>query len=219
MIDRYSRKTPMGPRIFCGWVTLFVLVLSVTTEQQALAQKGSLELDGGKIHYSFYAPEWIWQRQNINILTVFESELPTTATVRATLGYPPYHADRFSYDGPTSSVLILGPGQSGRLAFANILALDKRQLPNGEFERFRTGDFVFQVDLQCEADGKTASVLLHYPVKTVRGAIVNEGLLSTWLPVVLILLWCGLIFLIVPRMARRGAWRQSSDPIDEKPAE
>lgn len=199
---RFELRRKAGPILRTALIVAFLFATS-----RSFAGKGTIAVGGGRIAYWFYAPEWIWQRQNINIIIVFENGLATTATVTARLHFPPYHDDRFSYDGPTTQKLVLGGHERGRIAFANILALDEKVQPDGERIRFRPGSFVFTVEFEARADGHSATARHFYAVRTVRGAIVRQGPWAMWLPVLLILGWCAIIFLVVPRMGLPGAWK------------
>lgn len=205
----------------------------------ASSQTGLLDLDGGGVRYAVYAPEWIWQQQHVNIIVVFENERQTPSTVRAELVFPSVNPPAFHYGDSRTTSVVLAPGERGRIAFANILARDRITIPledGAEGEGVRTvkvrtddgavrvekvrdvkvdpGRFVFTIELQAHSDGTSAVASVPYPVTTVRGGAVREGPAAQWLPVLLILGWCGLIFLIVPRMARPGAWRLPSEPFE-----
>lgn len=195
--------------------TAFTLAFLIGTALPAVAESDTLTLGEGEVRYSVYAPGWIWQGQNVNIMFVFESSLDVPATVTARFDFPPNMSDRFKYDGPMVRELTLPPGERKRTAFVNLLALASKPLPDGTVYRFRPEHLVFPLDIVVESSGGRATREYGYTLKSVRGAAVPEGPLATWLPVGLILLWCGLIFLIIPRMAEPGAWRRPSDPVDE----
>lgn len=239
---RPIRQSCNSPRIATG--RLFVAGLAMLTasglvSSSRAAETGSLDFDEGSVRYTMYAPEWIWQGGYINIIMILDSELATTATIRASLGFPAFNAHAFSYDAPRVGEQRLGKEARGRIVFANILARQEHTVPaaadaegksirtvevqtdSGEVrvekvrtERIEPGHFAFTIELTGHSGGTTRTARLHYPVTTVRGAVVREGPASRWLPVLLILGWCVLIFLIVPRLGKPGAWRRSSDPFE-----
>jgi len=210
-----SRKglVPTPPRL-----ANLVLAISVAAcvlpspEAAALTASGEIAVGPGNVRYAVFAPQWIWQRQNVNIIASFENSSPTTTIVEAILRFPRDRADHFAYTGPTSRSLVLPPRGRGRLAFANILTSSEKRTEGDGVEKIAPASYRFTIELRAESLGATKTLVIAYPLKTVRGAVVRQGLLATWLPVLLILFWCGVIFLIVPRMARPGAWKTPSDP-------
>ena len=213
------------------YVVCLLVLMSGLAGQPALGASGSLDVDGASVRWAMYAPEWIWQRQNINIVFVLENTSAAPTTVTAQLDFPQFNPRAFGFEGPRSQSVVLAPGERGRIVFANILARDefalavdvrtkeedvqivKTRTEDGQVRlakvrmvKVDTGHHAFSIRLQAQSGDASREARVHYPVMTVRGAAVSEGPLATWLPVLLIFGWCVVLFWVVPRMAERGAW-------------
>lgn len=159
-----------------------------TLPARALTLSGEL----GDIRYSIFAPDWIWQQGEINILIVLENRGPLGREVAVRLRLPEASQD-FTYSGETGRSLRLRSGQLVRFALKGIEARGGRPLGSHEFSiRLSTG-------------GRELSIA--YRVRTIRGPLVSPGLWAIYLPVIIALSWCVLFILILPRYAVRGAWR------------
>ena len=101
-----------------------VLTLSVVLglPQYARALTRSATIDDLK--FSVYAPDWTWQKRDINILVILENTSEKPAQVRLNLVFPPGKEHHFGYDGERIIHLGVPGGKTLRHAFTNIVALD-----------------------------------------------------------------------------------------------
>jgi len=148
----------------------------------------------GTLSVTIYAPDWVWQKRDINILLIARnpSDLPVDWSVR--LEFPEGEADHFDYAGTKEKSVHVPSLDTARTSFAGIVARDSVPTQTYDFRVYFT-------------DG-TNELSLTYPVRTVRGAAVSGGNWALYLPVGIALLWC-LVFAVALRiMAAPGAWRQ-----------
>lgn len=180
--------------------TASLLLLMCLTPGVASAFTGEARL--GEITVTTYAPDWIWQDREINILLVARNSGPTSIPISVELKYPEGGAAGFSYKGDTLKTFEVAGVQTERQGFAGIVALehtpDGQPVPLGRYE-FR---------LQVTAGPERAEV--RYPVTTIRGAVVSPGAMAIYLPVGLSLAWCLVFYLVFTRWQGRGAWRRFS---------
>lgn len=163
-----------------------------------LMQSGSLD----DLKYSVYAPDWTWQKRDINILVVLENTREESAEVGLKLVFPPGKEHHFRYDGERTIDLAVPGGKSVRHAFTNIVALDgvPRQ--------------VYDLELIVRYEGQEARVA--YPVRTIRGAAVSPGKWALFLPGGVALAWCIVFLAVIRRFAKAGAWRIPAEPFRER---
>jgi len=168
----------------------------------------------GTVRYSVYAPEWTWQKQNVNLLFVFENRGPAPARVQARLEFPADNPSHFLVtEQPGQAIELrdeipralfletpLGVGEEARRAFTNIYAKDG--VPR------QTYDFAVVLGTGVE------EIRLPYALKTVRGAVVGRARSAIYIPVVVAGVWSILFVLILKRYAAPGAWRVSGRSID-----
>lgn len=175
----------------------FFLALSVPSGF-AGALSASEDLNG--LSVAVYAPDWTWQKQNINILAVVINNTPAGQTMRLDLVFPQGKEDHFAYSGPGTIEFEVPAGKTVRGAFTNILARDgvPRQLYN--------------LELRIHTAGQEK--VIPYPVQTIRGAAVNPGLWAALLPAGLAAAWCIVFLFALVRLAAPGAWKTPGDPIE-----
>jgi len=154
-----------------------------------------------------YAPDWIWQDREINILLVARNAGSATVPVTVELQYPSDAAQFFAYKGETRKTMEVMAGGIGRQGFAGIIALE--HTPDGQ--RAPLGRYEFR--LQVTAGPERAEI--RYPVTTIRGAAVSPGAMAIYLPVGLALAWCAVFYAFLAWRQGRGAWRGfSSNALD-----
>ncbi|HOZ49106.1 MAG TPA: hypothetical protein PLO37_19630 [Candidatus Hydrogenedentes bacterium] len=172
-----------------------VLLLIPAFGVAALTTTGSL----GEVAYAVYAPDWTWQKRDINVLVVLDNHGPRTADVYVGLVFPSRKADHFVYSGDTETVIQALPGESTRYAFTNIQARDgvPRQI------------YDFALTFSC--GGVTTRV--PYAVRTIRGAAVNSGQWALYVPLAIALVWSLVFACVLPRLAGRGAWRRPGEAV------
>lgn len=174
---------------------------------------------GAGVSVSVYAPDWIWQDRDINILVVARNTGPVPVTVRLELVWPEGRATCFKYADETEKTLEAAPGQTAREAFAGITALEHG--PGGQpipLEHYR---FV----LLMRGNGQEKAI--PYPLSTIRGAVVAPGALALYLPAGIALAWCVVFYIALARMsdpwawfrrrAERGDWPAPPDWVHETP--
>jgi len=164
---------------------------------EAIEHSGTI----GNVTFAVYAPDWTWQKRDINILVVLENGGAEAAEVALELVFPQGREDHFDYDGERRMSAVVPAGGSGRLAFTNILAVDgvPRQ--------------VYDFDVALSSDGRETNVA--YAVRTIRGAVVSPGKWALFVPGGLALAWCIVFAFVVARFARPGAWLVPSAPVGE----
>jgi hypothetical protein len=180
---------------------LVVLMVSMAftypRDALALTQTGTVD----NLRYSVYAPDWTWQKRDINILVVLQNGGEERAEVSVTLVFPPGKEDHFRYDGERAIDLAVPAGKGVRHAFTNIVALD------------RVARQVYKFELVVACEGREARIA--YPVRTIRGAVVSPGKWALFLPGGVALAWCLVFLAIIRRYAKPGAWRVPAEPVRE----
>jgi hypothetical protein len=161
----------------------------------ALTQR--CEIDGVRV--TIYAPDWTWQRQNVNVLVVAENNADAARSIALELLAPAGKADDFTFNGATSIDLEMGVGETLRKAITDVYAKDG--VPRQVY------DFAFAVR------GPNNSLRVAYPLRTVRGAAVTSAQSALYLPVIVALVWSVLFALVLPRLSSRGAWRHTQPAV------
>ena len=152
----------------------------------------------GSVAYSLYGPSWIWQRNDVNALFVFQNPLQEEVTLFLELRLSDQAMEGFEYSGPITQGVSLLAGQEKRAAYVGIRARDDS----------RTGTYQLNFIIRGEAE----AVPIEYPVKVIRGPVVAKGLLPFFLPVGMALVWCLIIGVTFPRYGEPGAWKRPSKP-------
>jgi len=193
---RNDKRTLLNRTLLFVFLTL-IAACSIQPQARALTQTGSV----GDLNFSVYAPDWTWQKRDINILAIFENAGDEDAEVTLNLVFPRGKEDHFTYDGSRKTRLTVPSGETVRHAFTNILALDgvPRQ--------------VYDFKLTVKYAGHETRVA--YPVRTVRGAVVNPGKWALVLPGGIALAWCIVFAAVVRRFAQPKAWLVPSTPVSE----
>ena len=186
-----------------GTLAVLAGMCSIAPHAIGLTETGSV--DG--IEYAVYAPDWTWQKRDVNILVVLENSGSEPAEVTLDLVFPPGKESHFQYEAngdelnPTRVEVTVPAGGTARRAYTNIRALDgvPRQ--------------TYQFELLIRVGGRVARVA--YPVRTIRGAMVSPGKWALLAPGAVALAWCIVFALAATRFASARAWRTPSTPIDE----
>jgi len=176
-------------RILLFIALLFPVAASGLTER--------CEIDGVRV--TIYAPDWTWQRQNVNVLVVAENESAAPRSVEIELVAPAGKEAHFEFNRATTLDLDVGPGETVRKAITDVYAKD--DVPRQVY------DFAFAI----HGGGETLRV--PYPLRTVRGAAVTSATWALYLPVIVALVWSVLFALILPRLSSRGAWRRAEPAV------
>jgi len=184
--------TVMGLAVVCGFVS----------HAYALTERGSI----GDLSFTVYAPDWTWQKQNINILIVLENDGSESADVNLDLVFPPGKEDHFQYvengePKATRIETVIHTGETVRRAYTNIHAL--AGVPR------QTYDF----EIMLSAGSRSARV--PYPVRTIRGSMVSPGRWALFAPGAVALAWCIVFAVVMARLAPTGAWRYPGTPMTE----
>ncbi len=155
--------------------------------------------DLGDVSVTVYAPDWTWQKQDINVLVVARNDGSTAAEVTLHLTFPADGESDFTFAGSREQTIVVPPSESVRAAFTNITALD------GVPRRTYTFEIV--------AESAGMSNTIAYPVRTIRGAAVGTSTVAALIPAVLAALWCFVLLAVMPRFGLPGAWRTPSASI------
>ena len=158
---------------------------------------------GGHLKATLYAPDWIWQKNAVNILVVFENEGSQPADWSVEMIVPESLSDHFNFDPKMEKFVSIHipPNTTVRHAFTNIEAL-------GGFE-LRTYPFRFRI----AQEGRSTTI--DYPLTTIRGPLSSSAQWALYLPA-FICVACCLLFVIAGRKySQPGAWRTASEPIPE----
>ncbi len=141
-----------------------------------------------------YAPDWTWQKRDVNILIILRNEGARSDVVTLDVAMPSGMEDHFSFGGESVCEVEVPPGGLARASFAGIVALD----------HVRPQDYVFEIGIAHHGSRQAIA----YPLKTIRGAAVRPGKWALYLPVGVALLWCVVFAGVLGRMAPAGAWRK-----------
>jgi len=172
------------------WRTAAVFALLIAPRAAAFTETHPLDT----LSVTIYAPDWVWQKRDINILLIARnsSDQPVDWTVR--LEFPKGQVDHFDYTGNKEKSVYVPPRGTGRASFAGIVARDGIPTQTYNFRMYFTNG--------------TNTLSLTYPVQTVRGAAVSGGNWALYFPVGITLLWCLVFAAALRTMAAPGAWRQ-----------
>jgi hypothetical protein len=179
------------------------IVFSLLCLSPALAMTASDDLDS--IHYTVYAPDWIWQQNAVNILVVLKNDGDADVEAGLALVLPAEFADHFDYTrGDEENRTVTVPaGETVRHAFTNIVA--------------RSGVPLQTYDFQLLIDDGAQSRIVNYPLRTIRGPVVNSARWAALLPAIIGAACCLLFVFFLRSHAAPGAWRTPGDPV--KPPE
>lgn len=147
-----------------------------------------------------YAPDWTWQKENVNILLVFENNGAETIEAGARLEFPPGKEDHFALAGSAATAVTVSPGATVRAALTNIRAL-------GHVPRQ-----VYDLELVLTAGDRERRIA--YPLRTIRGSAVSDAHWAVYGPVAATLLWSLLFAGVLRRYAQPGAWKQAPPAVD-----
>jgi hypothetical protein len=193
VINRPSSLGRISPFI----VLMVSLAFTYSRDALALTQTGTVD----NLRFSLYAPDWTWQKRDINILVVLENTGEEPAEVGLKLVFPPGKEHHFRYDGERTIHLAVPAGESVRHAFTNILSI--AGVPRQ----------VYNFELIVVYEWHEARIA--YPVRTIRGAAVSPGKWALFLPGGVALAWCIVFLGVIHRFARPGAWRVPAEPVRE----
>jgi len=192
----------------CVIVTVAALEL-VAPGAHALAERGRL----GDLAFMVYAPDWTWQKRNVNLLYVLENPAAMPAEVTVTLEFPPGKENHFKVasgelhkvarpEGERSVLTLpvdVPAGGTQRCAMTDIQAVDG--VPRQVYD--------FAIVFRCGEDEARVA----YALRTVRGAAVSSAKSALYIPVVVALAWSVLFAVALARFAARKAWRTPNEPI------
>lgn len=168
------------------------ILLSLPTLAYALTTHGTVS----NIDYTVYAPDWTWQNREVNILVVLKGTGDTPQPVTLDLIFPEGKPDDFEYKGKTQIATAVDGATRKRHAFVGIKPLSRAPRQT----------YPFQLRIQSAG----AEAVVDYPLRTIRGAAVNPGLLAVILPAGVAASWCIVLLIALNKMAARGAWRTLS---------
>ena len=193
---RNDKRTLLNRGLLLVFLTL-IMACGIQTRAHALTETGSVS----DLNFSIYAPDWTWQKRDINILAILENAGDEDVEVTLNLALPPGKEDHFSYDRELQATLDAPAGETVRYAFTNIIALDgvPRQ--------------VYDFELTVKSAGHETRIA--YPVRTIRGAVVSPGKWALVLPGGIALAWCIVFAAVVRRFAKPKAWLVPGAPVSE----
>ena len=183
--------------LLLGSLVLAAVVTGIQPDAHALTASRTL----GDLNLTVYAPDWTWQKRDINVLVVLDNSGTDPAEATLSFQFPPGKEEHFAYDGEQSVSVTVPPGDTVRHAFTDIHAIDgvPRQ--------------VYGFTLNVIHAGRDAQI--PYPVRTIRGAAVSPGKWALLLPGGIALAWCIVFATVVRRFAEPRAWRTPSAPVPE----
>lgn len=177
-------------KLIATFIMAACIVAAFSGDARALSKTEQL----GDIRVSVFAPDWTWQKRDINILATFENQGVAPVKAALSVQFPPGLETHFQFTGEPAVTLSLNPGETQRAAFTAITALDG--VPCQEY--------AFALKARSGAE----TIRIPYPVRTIRGEVVNPGKWALYLPAGIGLVWSLVFALIIPRFAERGAWRR-----------
>lgn len=190
-------------RRLCALGILATLAAS-SSEVAALTENGT----AGDVRFTVYAPDWTWQKQNVNVLFVLTNQGATPQDVTVALELPQGKESHFQcptrMEGdrempvPLNRDVRIFPGETVRQALTDIRALDG--VPRQAYG--------FSVIVRCGE----AVVRMPYSLATVRGAAVSSAKWALFLPVVVALVWSVLLAAGMLSTAERHAWLTPGKP-------
>ncbi|HOD49696.1 MAG TPA: hypothetical protein PLJ71_02510 [Candidatus Hydrogenedentes bacterium] len=195
-----------------GTIATIAFLLWMTCPAAALVQSGKVNETG----FTVYAPDWTWQKCDINILIVFENPAPHPVAHTVELVVPVAFKAHFGYAGAASipsgaltRTVTVPANETARTAITKITALDGFPLQ------------LYPLSLRIAQEGGAGEQEIAYSMQTVRGAAVNPGKWALYLPVGVALAFCLVFVLVIRRFAAPGAWRRPNEPVtptNDRPA-
>jgi len=188
-------------------------LLALAAPVPLLADTGVLQ--AGPVEVRYYAPDWIWQDQRVNVLLVLRSGSETAETVDVEMEMPegPAFAPEDPADAGQGARLFrraeIPPSGILRIAFANIRARERDPATGQPLPR-RTHEFL----LRIRAGGKI--VRQRIPVTTIRGALVRGGVGTVAVSAGLCLVWAIGLVAILSRWSEPGAWKRVPPPESDR---
>jgi hypothetical protein len=172
---------------------LFLLLL-LGNDTHALTETKNLS----DLNITVYAPDWIWQKNAINILVTIENTGTNSGDITLDLNLPAEYKGHFSFEDNVfnTQTLNISSGESVRYAFTNIEAL-------GDVPR-QTYPFEIVISL-----GETVATF-DYPLTTIRGPVVSTATWAILLPGILCALWCIAFIIALRKFAAPDAWKTPS---------
>ncbi|MFO7973743.1 MAG: hypothetical protein R6V12_03830 [Candidatus Hydrogenedentota bacterium] len=187
-------------------LAMVALTLSMAFSAAALVQSGEL----GKTEFTVYAPDWTWQKQDINILVVFENTTAEPVERKVELIVPEAYRDHFGHWGAASipvdalvGAVTVPAHATARTAITGITAL----------HGFPLQEYPLEVCIVAEETPEERRIA--FALQTIRGAAVNPGKWALYLPVGVALAFCLVFALVISRFAVPGAWKRASAPLTE----
>ncbi len=199
---------------------LFQRILLCTVATAIVATHAAIALesegDAAGVRYGVYAPDWTWQGRDANIMAVFENRTAAAVTCSITLIIPADQASHFGRNGgpatdesaPLVNEVFVPPGETRRVALTGVTAL----------LGFPRQTYPLLLTLRVN-DTETP---IDYPLRTIRGQAVSEGLaVSLGLPISVALLFSAAFAAVLKRTGAPGAWKtvphSATDPESPEP--
>lgn len=191
-------------RRLCALGVLAALA-AASSEVAALTESGT----AGDVRFTVYAPDWTWQKQNVNVLFVLSNQGVTPQDVTVAIELPQGKESHFQrptrtegdreVPAPLEREVRVSPGETVRQALTDIRALDG--VPRQVYD--------FTVIVRCGE----AVVRVPYSLATVRGAAVSSAKWALFLPVVVALVWSVLLAAGMLWTTERHAWLTPGKPV------
>ena len=184
---------------FISRIIVILIYLLICDTSYAFAYTEAFSVGGSKV--TVFAPDWIWQGQNVNIMFVAENKNTAEKKIDFRLSLPEENKKYFDLPGELSTSGDIPANGKLRLAITGIVP--KRNIPLGKYSFF----------INISSDSLEEQI--EYPLKVIRGSLVEAGIWSVLLPALIALLWGTSFCFVLPRFSRKGAWRKKSPPFAE----
>lgn len=176
---------------------LFLALLCAAAPARALTE--SVEHDGCKVSVS--APDWIWQGRTVNVIATARNASSSDRIVVVKLSCPHADTNSFALPAALSASDTVPAGTTARLAITGIV-------PERTAER-RT--YPLEVEIRIGESSETVP----YPLRVIRGSLVESATWSILLPTLVGLLWSISFAIILPRLSKKGAWKTVGPAVEE----
>ncbi|MBN1670937.1 MAG: hypothetical protein JXR37_07885 [Kiritimatiellae bacterium] len=152
-----------------------------------------------------FAPDWIWQARDANVMVVAQNTGTEEAGIELSASCADEARPLFGLAQDKTATGKAPAGDKVRMALTGIT-------PGAD-----TPPAVYPFAIRIRVAGHEQK--LDWPLKVIRGSLVEAGTWSLLLPALVCLLWSVALVAVLPRFAARGAWRTPGPPFDESTEE
>jgi len=186
-----------------GYIIAVGVAIPLACLSSAFAYSERVEL--GVVQTTVFAPDWIWQGQQVNVMAISENGGDSAQQVALSVTAPAEDVSQFGLPQDLSVGKTIEPGARQRVAITGIVPAKHAPL----------GVYRFGITVRVGQDER----ILEYPLKVIRGSLVEAGWWSVWLPALVCLVWSVSILVALSRFAEKGAWKRRGEPYTEQAAE